>query len=195
VTGISYATSISSWKVGSRKLRVGLIGGTPFTSGVSRRSPRERIDEKQGYIGGVVLELQTYKRLSVEANGLYRPLRADQVSVGGPAGEVPREYRFEFTIVTWQLPVLAKYALRPDSRVHPFIEGGPSFRFSGDLNGSRPSKVGFTAGGGLQAKYGAIQVSPVLRYTRWEKDVLERANSGGFLTKPNQVELLVSMTF
>jgi hypothetical protein len=193
VTGISYATSIAAWKVGSRALRFGLIGGTPLTGGVSPRFPAERIDERQGYIGGLVFELEAYKRLSFEVNGLYRPFRADLVSVGGPAGEPPRESRFEFTIITWQLPLLAKYSFRPQSRISPFVEAGPSFRLSGNLNGSSPSPVGLTAGGGFQTKYGAMKVSPVLRYTRWAND--PTPIPGGFLTRPTQVELLVSFTF
>jgi hypothetical protein len=193
VTGISYATSIAAWKAGSRALRFGLIGGTPFTSGVSPRSPAERIDELQGYIGGLVFELKAYKRLSFEVNRLYRPFRADRVSLGGPAGEPARESRFEFTIVTWQIPLLAKYSFRQQLKISPYVEAGPSFRLSGNLNGSSPSRVGLSAGCGFQTKYGAMKLSPVLRYTRWAED--PTPISGGFLTRPTQVELLVSFTF
>lgn len=192
VTGISYATRMESWKVGSKHLGFGLIGGTPFTGGLRAARPPDRIDEVQGYIGGLVFELEAYKRLSLEVNGLYRPFRADRVSVGGPAGQAPRESRFEFTIITWQFPLLAKYSFRPQSRISPFVEGGPSFRLSGNLNGSSPSTAGLTAGGGFQTKYRAMKISPVLRYTRWAKD---STPSLGFLTRPTQVELLVSFTF
>ena len=193
VTGISYATSIASWKVGPKPLRFGLIGGTPLTGGVSNRFPTERTDERQGYIGGVVFELEAYKRLSLEVNGLYRPFRADRVSVGGPPGQPAGESHFEFTIVTWQIPLLAKYSFRPQSRISPFVEAGPSFRLSGNLNGSSPSTDGLTAGGGFQTKYGALKLSPVLRYTRWARD--PKPSLGGFPTRPTQVELLVSFTF
>jgi hypothetical protein len=45
ITGLSYATHVESWKVGSRRLRFGLIGGTPLTGGVATVGSFDRIDE------------------------------------------------------------------------------------------------------------------------------------------------------
>lgn len=178
VTGISYATSVPSWKVSGRKLWFGLIGGIPFTSGLEQRP--EGAGELQGYIGGLAAELELNRHLSIELNGLYRPFRGDL---------------FEFTVLTWQFPVLAKYRLRPESRVHPVLEAGPSFRLSGNLNGYNPSRFGFTAGGGVETYYKALKIGPVLRYTRWTRDSVDRGLLPGPRTASSQVELLCSFTF
>ncbi len=189
ITGFSYATKMGAWRVGNRALQFGLIGGTSFTGGVERRYATERIDERQGYVGGLAFEAEAWKRLSFEVNGLYRPFRAAMVTPGGPGGD----YRFDFTIVTWEFPLLAKYTFRPQAKIRPFAEAGPSFRLAGNLNGSNPSMAGMTVGGGFQTNYGVMKISPALRYTRWADD--RAPVSGGFLTKPNQVELLAGFTF
>lgn len=192
VTGISYATSVPSWKVRGRKLRFGLIGGTPFTGGLRQTpSPAPRIAELQGYTGGLAAEVDLNRRFSIEVNGLYKPLRADSVWTGGPYGDS----RSEFTVLTWQFPVLAKYRLRPESRIQPVVEAGPSFRLSGNLNGYNPSRYGFTAGGGVETNYKALKIGPVMRYTRWAEDSSQYRYRGAPRTAPNQLELLVSFTF
>ncbi len=193
VTGISYATSVPSWRLGNRKLRFGLIGGTPLTGGIGELRQPERIDEEQGYIGGLGVELELSRRLSIEVNGLYRPLRAHQYTVFEAPGIPPFESAHEFTVVTWQFPVLAKYRFQPEGKIHPVLEAGPSFRAAGNLNGFNPSHYGFTAGGGIETHYKAMKMSPVLRYTRWAKDPAGTVPSAR--TTTNQVELLFSFTF
>ncbi|HYI97695.1 MAG TPA: hypothetical protein VEX68_29415, partial [Bryobacteraceae bacterium] len=101
--------------------------------------------------------------------------------------------RFEFTVLTWQIPVLGKYRFRPESTIRPLVEAGPSFRLSGNLNGYTPSRYGFTAGGGIDADYKALRIAPVLRYTRWAADSRLWFMDAG--TVRNQVEFLVSFTF
>jgi hypothetical protein len=75
------------------------------------------------FVAGGMIEFLIRQHFSIEADGLNRRLRyPDDPSV----------------IVTWELPVLAKY--RFSSRtLRPFVEGGPSFRVTGNLNFSNPS--------------------------------------------------------
>lgn len=115
--------------------------------------------------------------------------RAENVSIDPPFGES----RFEFTVLTWQFPVLGKYRFRPESRVRPTVEAGPSFRLSGNLNGYKPSRSGFTTGAGIEADYDALRVAPALRYTRWGADSRLWFMSAD--TARNQLEFLVSLTF
>ena len=193
LTGISYATAVSSWRLGSRKLRFGLIGGTPLTGGFAEMRQTEGLEEEQGYIGGLAVELDLSRRWSIKVNGLYRPLRAHSVSILEAPGYPSVESRFEFTVVTWQFPVLAKYRLSPDGNIHPLLEVGPSFRAAGNLNGYNPSRYGVTVGGGIETDYKSAKISPVLRYTRWAKDPAGTVPSAR--TQSNQVEVLVSFTF
>ncbi len=192
VTGISYTTSVPSWRLGNTKIRFGLIGGTPLTSGIKQLAPTSRIDEAQGYIGGLTLETELNRRLSIEVNGLYRPFRADDYQLDMFSGSAPFESSFEFTVVTWEFPILAKYRLSTASNINPVLEAGPSFRAAGNLNGLNPSHYGFSVGGGIETRYKAMNISPVLRYTRWADDAV---SAGAWRTAPNQMELLVSFTF
>jgi len=168
---------VPSWNVAGRKLRFGLIGGIPLTGGLYQPAS----GELQGYLGGLAIEVKLKRRVSIELNGLYRPFRGDLS---------------EFTVLTWQFPVLAKYRFRAESRVQPVLEAGPSFRLSGNLNRYNPSRYGITAGGGVETCYKALKIGPVLRYTRWTRDPVR---SGIFFRGPrtasNQVELLVAFTF
>lgn len=53
-------------------------------------------------------------------------------------------------VVTWEFPVLAKYRFS-EGRFRPFIEAGPEFRTTGNLNFS-PSRYGGTAGFGIETE-------------------------------------------
>jgi hypothetical protein len=195
VAGISYATSVPSWRVGGKRLRLGLVGGGPLTGGIAEVSRPERIDEKQGYAGGLAVEVELNRRVALEVNGLYRPFRANQYVVFESPGIPPREVAFEFTVLTWQFPVLAKYRFRPESRLRPIVAAGPSLRFAGNLNGFNPSRLGFTAGGGVEAHSDSLRIVPMLRFTRWARDSVDYGFFSGPRTAPSQVELVVSVTF
>ena len=189
VTGISYATSLPSWRFGGKKLWFGFVGGTPFTSGLEQMPTPERLEESQGYLAGLAVGMDLNRQWSIEVNGLYRPFRAEKVSIDSRFGES----RFEFTVLTWQFPVLGKYRFRPESTIRPTVEAGPSFRLSGNLNGYNPSRYGFTTGAGIEADYNAVRIAPALRYTRWGAESRLWFMSAD--TARNQLEFLVSLTF
>src|SRR5437899_753566 len=63
------------------------------------------------FAAGVTIETPVAGRLSFQVDGLYRRLR------------YPND---PSVVVTWELPVLAKYVLVP-RRSSPFLEAGPSF--------------------------------------------------------------------
>jgi hypothetical protein len=102
VTGISYARSLP-WKVGGKRLRFGLVGGTPFTSGLEQVSPPERMQELQGYIGGLTAEVelsrrwyrnrlqgaQSRSRAPVYALGCGLPSLVHGIGYGAKPGGVP----------------------------------------------------------------------------------------------------------
>lgn len=82
--------------------------------------------------------------------------------------------------------MLAKYKLPLfffGDRLNPFTEAGPSFRISSSV-----THFGFTAGGGVSTRWGALQIAPEVRYTRWQADPYG-------LVKSNGATLLVAFTF
>jgi hypothetical protein len=144
------------------------------------------------YIVGPMVELRLPFRLSVEADGLYRPLNYTSGAVN-PDGSL--NSISPATVVTWEFPVLAKYG-SPLRHAQPFIEVGPSFRSSGNLNNAEPSNHGFTAGVGLEARlFGRLKLAPVVRYTRWGRDGEFARNTVSPLTIKDQVEFLVGLSF
>lgn len=134
-----------------------------------------------------MVEFEFPPYLSLEIDALYRPLNfADAIAQPGEAFQ----NGVSMTVVTWEFPILVKYTI-PVRTLKAFIEVGPSFRSSGNLNGTAPSNYGGTAGIGIQRNVWKLNVAPVLRFTHWARD-------GEFFqprTKRNQLELLVGFSF
>lgn len=125
--------------------------------------------------GGSV-EWDFSRAVSIEADGLYHRLHA----IGIPVSS--------FSVVTWEFPVLVNYRFSTH-RIMPFLEAGPSFRVTGNLNEVHPSHYGFTAGVGFERQVGRWRLAPAFRYTRWAQDVqVLRADAR---TRPDQLEVLV----
>lgn len=82
------------------------------------------------FVVGGLIQMPIVKRLSIQADGLYRRLR------------YPND---PSVIVTWEVPVLAKYPFS-SRKVAPFVQGGPAFRAAGNLNSSNPSHYGLSLG-------------------------------------------------
>ena len=163
----------------------GVVAGVPLTHDFPPASPD--IPEYTGEVtrfanfrsvAGLLAEIGFTGKLSLEVNGLYRRLHFNSGS------EV---------VVTWEIPVLAKYKFNI-SAVKPFVELGPSFRPTGNLNYSDPSHHGITSGAGVEVYAGRLRFTPTLRYTRWAADNRALVASQQ-LTKLDQVELLVGVSF
>src|SRR5438093_1455916 len=115
-----------------------------------------------------------------------------------PKGSEPKSAIFRrtpgeersFTVLTWEFPLLAKYKL-PVLKTKPFVEFGPSFRASGNLNGARPSRQGVTGGVGMELHKHGPAITPILRFTHWAAD----STRNEMATHPNQLELVVGLRF
>lgn len=181
LTGISYATSPESWHIFGGKFHAGPLAGVVFLKALAPElRAGQPLSESQGYTAGLMADLDFTQRLSLEVDGLYRPIRAQLVNPSSP-----------FSIVTWQIPVLAKFKLPTAHAFQPFVEAGPSFRLSGNLNGYFPSHFGFTAGAGIETHWRVLRIAPAIRYTRWATDETLRE----FRTLPNQIEILAGFSF
>ncbi len=139
------------------------------------------------FVGGGRIELYLGSHWSLEGDVLYREMHATFAAVrtDGTLNGVSRA-----NLVTFELPVLAKYRFTL-AGLHPFIEAGPSFRTSGNVNISPASTHGIGAGAGLEFRFGRLALSPEVRYTRWAADNARNGNN----TDPDQVELLAAFTY
>lgn len=192
----------SSFRSAARVFSFGVVGGAALTDAFGHESSgfivlpgggtqptrlRSYSTLKDYSIGPMVDVGLPWRGLSVEINALYRPMNLTMAGVR-PDGSL--HSISPATVVTWQLPVLAKYRFDSDS-VKPFIVVGPSFRASGNLNGARPSPYGGTAGLGIETRILGLRISPVLRYTHWASDPAFTASR----TRRNQVEALIGLSF
>ena len=176
-----------------QSLSIGLIGGAALTD-----AARDVTGATPGYLGsrvwsqskdwqaGAALEYRVRPWLSVEVDGMYRELHITWASVlpDGALNSVSPS-----PVVTWEFPVLLKHRFG-SGRVKPFVEGGPAFRTTGNLNFA-PSHYGAAAGFGLERRWGAFSVAPVVRYTRWAR---EKSNGTFGSLQPNQLELLLGIS-
>ena len=115
----------------------------------------------RSFSAGPLVEVAMPKNLSVEIEGIYRPLRSS-VQIFFPGG------RRSMTVAdhrsSWEFPVLARYRGRIRG-ARPFVELGPSVRTLQDIHGAMP--YGLTAGAGMEQRLGRLKVAPRLRFTHW----------------------------
>ncbi len=162
------------------------LGIDPATGGLAAAGGTVIVNSNRtSPVVGIVTEIAMPKHISMELVGLYRPLNARDIVF---SNGVTSERRF--TVLTWEFPLLVKYKL-PIRRANPFLELGPSFRASGNLNGANPSRHGITTGIGIELRQRGITIEPTLRFTHWAAD----SRAGVMTTHPNQVELVFSMGF
>src|SRR5262245_29406355 len=120
---------------------------------------------------------------------VLRSRRTASISRCGPGSDV---------VLTWQIPVLAKYTWTR-RKWPPFAEAGPSFRLAGNLNGFNPSHYGATAAVGVETRGRGVRLAPAVRYTRWAKDMPRygsaSANYDYPRTNPNALEFVAGISF
>jgi hypothetical protein len=181
LTSLAWGTSQDPVHLDGHRLS---LGGLVGLSAIGEfYYPGSGVRERAGYLAGASGQLELRQGLALEVNAIYKPLH-DSFDQGQG-----------FTVLTWNFPVLAKYHLAKLGRA-PFIEAGPSFRASGNLNGYNPSHLGVTAGGGAEMRKGGALLSTALRYTRWAKDGAPNSRAPDYpRTNVNGVELIFGVSF
>ena len=208
VLGIDGPESAERVSAFGRNLSVAFMGGIGLTDGLRRGSTPpfnfDVIDPATGLptpasgtrtdnlsrtspVLGVAVEVAVRDRLSIEVDGLYRPLNSQDVMDVTSLGFTRTN---KFTVLTWEFPILAKYRM-PIRNTTTFFELGPALRASGNLNNSNPSRYGAAAGFGLEIRAGRMTISPTMRFTRWAAD----QSSASMATHRNQAELLFGFRF
>lgn len=178
----------------AQRISLGVMGGgyasPDFTSKYQPRlgfPPHVVETSKGGYAIGPTVSFRIQERLSLTLDALYKPLGYEMGATyqnGVIVGFAPA------TVVTWQFPVLANYQFGSGSW-HPFLEGGPSFRSSGNLNSARPSSVGATVGLGVAFPWKKFTIEPRVRYTRWKAD----SSRADVRTHSDQIEFLAAFRY
>src|SRR5215469_5413123 len=190
----------SVFRLSGQTFSVGLIAGGALTDAVQNKNgqPVDVPGLGQSYtttwspskdwIAGLMLEFRLRSRLSVEVDGIYRDLHANQAEVvpNGTLNSVSPAH-----VITWEIPMLAKYRFGGEGRVKPFLEAGPAFRTTGNLN-FYPSHYGAAVGAGFETYWRGYRIAPVLRYTYWARDGLSYADWPR--SQQNQVELMVGIS-
>ncbi len=212
-TGSAVHRTTSPSAAGWRKyLAVGVKGGLPFTTAFiadsygrvtypsvscGNFSPSvtacpiseatvEYHRASRNYLVGPSVEVHLPLHLSVEADGLYGPL-----SLAAP----PSRLGFFPAIQThgsWSFPVVGKYRFHLPF-VKPYLEAGPTFRAASSPISHYLSKVGVTAGVGVEATAWKIHLSPEVRFVRWGADA---PDAGVFYaSRRNQAQFLVGVSY
>lgn len=96
------------------------------------------------FVAGGMVEMRLPFGISIEADGLYRPLRLiTDVTVAG----IPGMGRDSVNYTSWEVPIVAKYRFLHTPVVKPYIEAGPNFRFLNAPLDHFMSGHGFTLAG------------------------------------------------
>jgi hypothetical protein len=172
-----------------QSVSAGIIGGVNVTQDFQNMQEGNNLtySTPKRWIAGGLIEVGLTRHLSFEIDGLYHELEFTKAFVepNGTLNSISPA-----AVVTWEFPLLAKYRFTL-AAVHPFVEAGPAFRTSGNLNGSFPSHYGFTAGAGVEVRMWKLRIAPALRYSRWANDSFPPIAPS---TAPNQVAILVSLS-
>ena len=188
---LTWAFVLSSVMLG-QPLSLGVVGGSSLTEDFQDRSfgpSGQALIYKSAplrWIVGGMVEVRLPKRFAIEVDGLYHDLAFTRNFEGLPSFP-------PLHVVTWEIPVLAKYRA-PLASVHHLaviIEAGPSFRTAYNLNGASPSSHGVTAGIGIEVRAWKLRIAPQVRYLRWAHDSAKAFP----LTVSDQEQFLVGVSF
>ena len=184
LTSVAWGTSSDPVHLTGHRFGLGVVGGLSVLGELY--FPYNGVTERVGYLAGASGQLELREGLALEVDAVYKPLHN---SNGGQG----------YTVLTWDFPVLAKYHIAKLGRT-PFVEAGPSFRATGNLNGFNPSHFGVTAGVGVDKRERGALLSAALRYTRWLKDGPPNSSlqSGGQdydRTNANALELIFGLGY
>jgi hypothetical protein len=175
----------------AQSLSVGFAGGGGLTdafdsinSGVPETTTS--YSQAKDYLVGLLLEYRVSGNLSFEGDVLYREMHLTVAYVE------PSRVLYAVSpspVVTWELPLMAKYRFHW-SKAEPFVEAGPAFRPTANLN-ANPSHYGFAAGVGVATRWKQFEISPMVRYSRWVHD---RAFENLAESRSDQLELLIGLS-
>jgi hypothetical protein len=191
---------------------VGVKAGGQLTDDLSSPSSWASSESKR-YTLGPMATLELPCRLALEVDLLYRRT-GYRTSFGYFGGGFNERVRAN----SWEMPILVQYKL-PGRLLHPYVAAGIAPRRSngtydsdtytinpqtGQITFSRghdttnwSASVGTVVGAGVRFGLGPLDLSPELRYTRWNNTPVNIQGSYGysFQSAQNQVDVLVGVTW
>jgi hypothetical protein len=179
----------------SAGIKVGAPVTDPFSdatfSALSTGGTVHSFSDAKKFLIGPMVELHLPFGFSINADGLYRPLRLVQISA---LPNVTATGKISTNYTSWEVAPVVRYRFLHTPIVKPFAEAGPSFRFLAAPLDQALSDRGFTLGGGVEVKLLRFRIAPELRYTRWGSDHIS-PQTFFFQSDQNQAELLVGFAF
>jgi hypothetical protein len=180
-------------------ISVGVKGGVPLTDFYAdtkyapeisflRISPTRTFNASRNYAVGPEVEFRFPLHLSLEVDGLYRP-----ISVTYEYDQFAPPSRIKGNSDSWEFSALAKYGLQ-FRKVEPFVEVGPSFRWIEHPRNRFLSDDGAAAGAGVDFRVLRMRFEPEIRYTHWTADP-RIAVAASLASHHNQAEFLVGLLF
>jgi hypothetical protein len=175
----------------AQNLSVGFAGGGAVTNAFETTNAGvpgtfTSYSQEKDYVVGLMLEYALPGNLSVEGDALWRELHLTVAFVE------PNRVLYAVSpspVVTYELPLMVKYRFHW-AIADPFLEAGPSFRPTTNLN-ANPSHYGLSAGMGLTARWRQFEIAPMLRYTRWVRD---RPFTNSAESESDQLEFLLRVS-
>jgi hypothetical protein len=170
-------------------------------------------DESKRYTVGPTVDLRLPLRLGLEIDALYSPV-----------GYTVQNFDFNFFLRrersdSWEFPIVAKYRLPGAVGVGPYVGVGYAPRVvhgsrvdglidydsaghiisvsSTKLDANYDTTHGLVIEGGFNLPVSRFHIAPELRYTYWNKPLLDIGGSHGFFysSQQDQVEMLFSFTW
>jgi hypothetical protein len=195
----------------AQQVGFGIKGGVRATNDIDGSFGTS--SESSRYVVGPMVEATLPHGFSGEADALYS--RPGYNSIFSNAfGSSTNKARG----TSWEFPLLIKHRL-PFPLIHPYAELGyaprrtsgsisstgssinPSTGSRQDFSGNTPWRSmishGLVAGVGAEASIGGLRIAPEIRYTRWNKDVINEFGSQGYFVSSgmNQVQVLVGVSW
>jgi len=195
----------------AQQVGFGVKGGVRVTNDIEGSFGAS--SESSRWVAGPMVEVTLPHRFAVEADALYSRFGYDSYfsNVFGSSTTQARG-------TSWEFPLLIKHGLS-FPLIHPYAELGYAPRRTGGSNsvtgstinpstgatqhfsGSNPwpSVVshGLVAGVGVEAAIRGLLIAPEIRFTRWNKDVINEQGSQGYFVSSglNQVQILVGVSW
>jgi hypothetical protein len=177
----------------------GVRGGAPFNTTDAVTSAIGSFSTTRRYEIGPTLGVRLPAGFAVEGDALFRRETLSITPIPILSTGIHSD--------SWQFPVMLKYR-GSHGLISPVLGAGVTVRHTNDFNnvpaflfnglssvGASANTVGFVAGGGVRFRIGPMDVTPEIRFTRWNDNSFSQALSNLLPFSRNEVSFLVGVTF